>query len=124
MFGAVSAVYLGIYLILPGCLCQLLHCFGGTPVDSLTRSEERSVLTNNSNLTICHCHDVASKTVEPTQTSEKGSDTFAGPAALLEDANQHVPSQISAELANGRAPPFVGLPSITSLRSFTGVYLI
>lgn|GEM_PF-1424590 len=92
MFGAISAIYSGLYLILPGCLCPLLNCFGVTHVDSSTQTEERCVMTDGSNQALCHCHDAASKTAEPTQTSENGSGTFSAPIVLFEDAVQ-IPSQ-------------------------------
>ena len=124
IFGAISAVYLGLYLIVPGCLCQLLNCFGVVPGDFSTRTEERLAFADDSHSTVCHCHDALSKTAEVTQSTESSSGTFASPIALLKETDLNVPSQKVAALGSGRAPPTVSLPSIASLRSFTGVYLI
>lgn len=123
IFGAITAVYLGLYLVLPGCLCQLLHCFDLVPPSAAARQVESTFLSSAGSETICHCHEVVSKNVETPPSTE------SVPAPVQDLASVPLDWEINHAIftlirsSGPRAPP-VRLRALTSLRSFTGVYLI
>lgn len=122
IFGAITAVYLGLYLVLPGCLCQLLHCFDLVPPSAAARQVESTFLSNSVSDTICHCHEVVSKNVEtpPTESVPAPVQDFASVPPNWEND----PAIFTLIRSSGpRAPP-VRLRALTTLRSYTGVYLI
>ena len=123
MFGAITAVYLGLYLVLPGCLCQLLLCFGVvSPAPSAVTGDSSYVLDPGAD-TICHCHEVSAKTVEAPQSHDRGhAEIDAAKAVTREGTTTHA-VLILIKSGGPRAPP-IRLRAPSSLRSFTGVYLI
>ncbi len=123
MFGAITAVYLGLYLVLPGCLCQLLLCFGVvSPAPSAVSGDSSYVLGPGAD-TICHCHEVSAKTVEAPQSHESAPSPIQGYAAVTREGTTTPALLILIKSGGPRAPP-IRLRAPSSLRSFTGVYLI
>lgn len=121
-FGAIIAVYLGIYLILPGCLCQILSTFGW--IESSERQEmSQEVVASLASDTPCHCHDGVGKVAELVP-AELVQDMVLVPLADL-PALSGVP-QVSPAigLSQGRSPPPLPCLAANRLRFVTGVYLI
>jgi hypothetical protein len=122
-FGAISALYLGIYLILPGCLCQLLEAFG-VPVHPSKTLVHECVVSGASDSIPCHCLEISAKTAEPENHLTLVpqdlllSDEIAAMEAFL------VPPTPRNEATAGRAPPPLASIHLNSLRTFTGVYLL
>lgn len=123
IFGAITAVYLGLYLVLPGCLCQLLHCFGLVSPTSESQQVDSTYLSDSGGNTICHCHEVVSKNVELPPSIESVPAPVQDFASAPEDWDS-APAFFTLIKSSGpRAPP-LRLRALTTLRSFTGVYLI
>ena len=121
LVSAIGAIYLGIYLILPGCLCQLLETFGVTVHDrSIPQSE--CVLVGVTASFVCHCDHHASKTAElsPTQTEASIQTEFV--TDLPTDSSDLPFSAEFTRTRQSRAPPN-GAPAL-SHRIFSGVFLI
>jgi hypothetical protein len=120
---AIAAVYVGIYLILPGCLCQILGAFGFSS-EAPRYADTNDVVTSISSNTSCHCHEISDKAVElgmvecglpevAPSTGEKVFTETALPAIALR-----------SDRAFGRAPPDRTVGASHALRYFTGVFLI
>lgn len=121
LVSAIGVVYLGIYLVLPGCLCQLLETFGVAVHDrSVPRSE--CVIVDASTSFICLCDHQAPKTAELSPT-ESDPDNQAQFVTGL--SNRRIDFFLSADatrVRQSRAPP--GSGTSLSHRSFSGVFLI
>lgn len=66
------AVYLGVYLILPVCLCQTLAAFGVFVHESVEATSETTVSLLQENGTFpCHCEDHVCKNADVTQDWEE-----------------------------------------------------
>ncbi|MCB1077099.1 MAG: hypothetical protein KDM64_04630 [Verrucomicrobiae bacterium] len=123
VFGAISAVYLGIYLVLPGCLCQLLEAFG-IPLHGQGRSFQVCVYTGNPSAPPCHCHHVSAKTADLDPSLVIVPEPGFNPADWSADEAFQLQTVPPIDSVRGRAPPS-GPPSArNSLRTLTGVYLI
>jgi hypothetical protein len=120
---AIAAVYVGIYLILPGCLCQILAAFGLSS-EAARYADTSDVVTSISSNTSCHCHEISDKAVElamaegglPEVSQSTGEKVFAETA--------RPPISLQSKQAYGRAPPDRVADASHALRYFTGVFLI
>ncbi|MBL9153246.1 MAG: hypothetical protein JNK37_12205 [Verrucomicrobiales bacterium] len=121
--GAISALYFGIYLILPGCLCQLLEACG-IQVHASNRPAQVCLIQGDSSSVPCHCHGVAAKAVDLEFA------TVAAPEPLTEVAPFDLTAAVlllpalPTEVGLGRAPPALSHPSPATLRIFTGVFQV
>lgn len=121
----VLAIYIGIYLILPGCLCQVLSAFGidgpGHRSEAGERCGEVAVAEANGALPGCHCEDTSSKVAEPPSSNE--SESLSCPVVLISELSVGVGIEDSDCVLHlgSRAPPG---PSPWSLAVFSGVYLV
>jgi len=120
---AIAAVYVGIYLILPGCLCQILGAFGLSSA-AARYADTTDVVTSISSNTSCHCHEISDKAVElamaegglPEVSQSTGEKIFAETA---------LPTIfLRAKQTFGRAPPDQVAGAFHAHRYFTGVFLI
>lgn len=118
---AFLAVFLGIYLVLPSCLCQLLCAVGVAPLPVDSGAETRLVCTDFSPH-ICHCHDHTSKVAEVVPTHEN-----IDPAPSLSPVQASVFSSIFAPeaimVARPRPPPCLAA-SASARAAQLGVFLI
>lgn len=118
---AIGAVYLGIYLILPGCLCQLLGAFGVETVEG--RSGPRTCEVRGSDgVSVCHCNEHEFKKAEALAAAEFQDHE---PIQFDEPLAEFAPPSPSASLLHApgsRAPPTP--PNPWSSRTFSGVFLI
>ncbi len=118
---AIGAIYLGIYLILPGCLCQLLGAFG-VEVSEGTNGPRTCEVRGLDNAFVCHCNEHEFKKAEAlasTESQDHGPAEFAEPVAELVLTS---PPASSTPSSGSRAPPWSASP--WSGRTFSGVFLI
>jgi hypothetical protein len=117
----IGALYLGIYLILPGCLCQLLEAFG-IEVHDQSIPAATCVISDAAGVVVCHCDHPSAKTAEvsPTEIWEKCLSPTV--SKLPADALEVPPPAEVIRLNQSRAPP--GLVGPQSVRTFSGVFLI
>lgn len=118
---AAGAIYLGIYLILPGCLCQLLGAIGievsegSSPVHSEEFSSWENVVT-------CHCNEHESKNAEA-MASVDFERIEQSPTGEFADFSLPTLRDSEAQrLPTSRGPPLSALS--WSSRAFSGVFLI
>jgi hypothetical protein len=122
IFGAITAVYLGLYLLLPGCLCQILGVFG-VQVHPPRMAGSGEYIAGEPSI-MCHCHEQSPKTAEaPAGVVDLSPATDDFVFLSPESVAFSVPRAIVSEKPS-RAPPPGTIPSPTLLRSFTGVFLI
>lgn len=120
----IFAIYVGIYLILPGCLCQIAGAFGFAREGLPQRHSHPEFAAETAVGLPCHCHEVTTKSVESPVADS------AAPEAILSQV-EPVQAGFDGNLKgaldapfSGRAPPRAATaPSITH-RCFTGVFLI
>lgn len=121
-FGAIIAVYLGIYLVLPGCLCQILSTFGWS--EAPVRQEMfREVVASLASDTPCHCHDGLGKVAELVP-AEWVQDHVLVPLEDLPALSGVLRVPPAIRLSQGRSPPPRPCLAANRLRCVTGVYLI
>ena len=118
---SIGAVYLGIYLILPACLCQFLAAFG-LSLHASTASGDDCTVAGQSLGVVCHCEDHVDKSAEAETPGIELS-------ARIDVSDSGMPGAESVgdrDHATG-SPPVRGPPS-PSLhghhRCFSGVFLI
>jgi hypothetical protein len=120
---AIAAVYVGIYLILPGCLCQILGAFGLSS-EAVRFADSSDLVTSISSNNSCHCHEISDKSVELAMgegSLPEGSPS-TGERVVTETALPAI--ALRSDRAFGRAPPDWTASASHSLRYFTGVFLI
>ncbi len=121
-FGTIFAVYLGVYLVLPGCLCQVLGAFGLS-----TKSEKRESSTVVESVAAnlpCHCHDAPGKFAEAGTATEAEPGGFQWTTSMPDIGVAILPAEPARDLHLGRAPPPGRIPASSRLRDFTRIYLI
>lgn len=120
---AIAAVYVGIYLILPGCLCQILGAFGLSSGD-VRYADTGDVVTSMSSNEPCHCHEISDKAVELAMAEGSLPDVVPsmGEKVFTETGLPMV--VLRSDHAFGRAPPDETADTSHALRYFTGVFLI
>lgn len=121
-FGVIIAVYLGAYLVLPGCLCQVLGAFGLTTKQELR--EPVPVIGSVASNLPCHCHDAPGKFAEPALATAVEMEHFASVTAMPEIGIAIPPVDPALRFHQGRAPPPAWVPASNRLRDFTRIYLI
>lgn len=120
---AIAAVYVGIYLILPGCLCQILGAFGLSS-EAARYADTSDVVTSISSNTSCHCHEISDKAVELAM-AEGGLPEISQSTGEKVSAETALPTiSLPSKQAFGRAPPDRVADASHALRYFTGVFLI
>ncbi len=115
-----GAIYLGIYMVLPGCLCQVLSIFG-VALHDFELPQNVCVVSTDSNLP-CSCDHAESKKGELVQP------------IIIEGEPEHIvfeplPAEVQIQLLSldpiknvrSRAPP---PPGHSVSRVFTGVFLV
>ena len=118
---SIGAIYLGIYLILPGCLCQLLTAFGveiSEGGNRVTSCEIRDL----DDAFACHCNHHDLKKAELASVDESQAN---GPVHFVETLEQFVPLPLPRPRAGqfgSRAPPTER--DLLSCRAYLGVFLI
>ena len=121
MLSAAGAIYLGIYLILPGCLCQLLGAFGIEVSEGRSPAQSEEIRDGNAIVT-CHCNEHESKDAEA--APPVGFEVI-GQSPAREPTDFSLPSLRDSGaplLPTSRGPPDSALR--WSSRSFSGVFLI
>lgn len=120
---AIAAVYVGIYLILPGCLCQILGAFGLSS-ETVRFADSSDVVSTISSNTSCHCHEISDKSVELAmgEGSLPESSPSTGERVVTETDLPTI--ALRSDRAFGRAPPDRVEGASLSHRYFTGVFLI
>ena len=121
--GVIFAVYLGIYTILPGCLCQILGVFGLAPA-AMVEAGQQPVVSSLSSDQPCHCHEVSGKIFDHVPQPAYEIEAFASFAGTVAGLTAFLPGVSEGDLYQGRAPPFIGGFEWNRLRNFTGVFLI
>jgi hypothetical protein len=113
---------LGIFPILPGCLCQVLEAFGVSAHDS-SSSQLVCVMTDGSGKVSCHCDHTNRKDVEI--PAGNGSDSLERFYALSLQWGEpfEFPDNARVSSRQDRAPPG-SFASHSARRVFSGVYLI
>jgi hypothetical protein len=118
------AIYVSLYLVLPGCLCQVLSALGADVSESVVVQVEEPVVSGmaqgNPNA-ICHCDEHLAKVAEATE--ERGHES-AAPAPVGAVFSFQAPFFFPAEAVgrlHPRGPP--GSAPWTSA-SRSGVFLI
>lgn len=122
-FGAILSVYLGIYLILPGCLCQILFAFGlgespGRPESS------HAVIASLASDTPCHCHEASGKLADLVPAGGVQEAPFVAVSELPPAFSATPPLPPAVGFSPGRSPPPRPCLTANRLRSVTGVFLI
>ncbi len=120
IFNIAGAIYLGVYMILPGCLCQVLSVFG-VALHDLELPPNVCVISADSNLP-CHCDHADSKKAELAHSPHVDCEAehfIVVPLAAefticLADSDPD-------EFVRSRAPP---PPCQSVSRVFTGVFLV
>ncbi len=84
------ACWVGIFLILPGCLCQLLACVGIEPHgDSVQGGPEPAIIGQSLASAIdCHCDEDVAKVAETTPTDSAPAGATAAIWLVVTDASQ------------------------------------
>lgn len=118
---AILAVYLGIYLVLPACLCQALCIVGAGPEASDDDTGPR-IVCNDVAPQICHCHDHESKVAEvaPTQDEVRAFALLSASRFTL-----RIPRSVAGDGPNFQPRPPPGHPDSPSTRTARlGVFLV
>lgn len=115
---SVLAVYVGVYLLLPGCLCQVLSAFGVSTHSHYTPEQNEW----HSDITVisCHCSDFCQKAadLQNSRTQTELVPEIAWTFVELPVARERSKSSV---LATDRGPP--GFIPFTAPR-FTGSFRI
>ncbi|MDF1850044.1 MAG: hypothetical protein P1U85_04360 [Verrucomicrobiales bacterium] len=129
VFKAIFSIYIGIYLVLPSCFCQVVSAFGGEALphalieegEKKNKPDALSVCASSDLLPpICHCDEGGEKIAEAGNSNEHQYLPF--PCSRLIPRIHRAPGDSESQfLAPARAPP--GQPR-WSLLPFSGVYLI
>ncbi len=117
------ALYLGIYLILPVCLCQMLAAFGVFVHESAETISETSVgLLHEQGSFPCHCEDPVCKTADIPQD---GDDAERTTPDEFQPALTTASTRISAwaNQTHSRAPPPLEI-ACSNIAAFFCVFLI
>lgn len=121
--GVIFAVYLGIYTILPGCLCQILGVLGLAPAAMLEAGQQRVIASLSSDQP-CHCHEVSGKILDLVPQPAYEIEAFTTVVGTVAGLTSVLPGISKEDLYQGRAPPVIGRFGWNRLRNFTGVFLI
>ena len=119
------ACWVGIFLILPGCLCQLLSCVG---ID-LDGGGERNgrvpelFAPNATSFAECHCDEDTGKVAETTPTELLVASKFAAAETIDEKVLLPAAAQFF-RLRSTRAPPSALRPPASEFRALVSVWLI
>ena len=119
---AILIIYLGIFPILPGCLCQVLGAFGISLHEASLAGAE-CVMTDASQTIPCHCEEATSKAVEVPPS-------FEDELAWLKASTSHgepiagVFSNVVPTGLRGRPPPTAPNDWSCCLRTVSGVFRI
>lgn len=117
----VGAIYLGIYMILPGCLCQVLSVFG-VSIHGQSIPQNVCLVSAVEATFPCHCDHLDSKKGELTQKLDfDGTPESYILEFLPEESQIRLDYSGSRENVRSRAPP---PPGLSLDRVFTGVYLV
>lgn len=121
--GVIFAVYLGIYTILPGCLCQILGVLGLAPA-AMVEAGQQTVIASLSSGQPCHCHEVSGKILDLVPQPACEVEAFTNIVGTVASLTAVPPGISKEDLYQGRAPPVIGRFEWNRLRNFTGVFLI
>lgn len=119
------ACWIGIFLILPGCLCQLLSCVG---IDLHGGGERHGQVPklfapNATSFAECHCDEDTGKVAESSPTGRLVESEFT--AAETIDEGLLVPAAAPfSRLQSTRAPPPVLRAPASEFRALVSVWLI
>ena len=100
------AVYVSLYLVLPGCLCQILSAFGVGVCEVMVSVEKNApVIVGSEETGICHCDQHLTKTAE---AIEVRSQECVTPAQISSAFSVYTPSLFPASFVprlHPRGPP-------------------
>jgi len=119
------ACWIGIFLILPGCLCQLLACVGIELHDGSIQGGSKPAIIGQSLASAidCHCDEDVAKVAETTPTDLASAGATAAVWLVVANASQPAAPPFFGSPA-ARAPPGVPCASASDFRALVSVWLI
>jgi len=119
---AILIIYLGIFPILPGCLCQVLGAFG-ISLHETSLSGAECVINPSSESIHCHCEESTSKSIEVPPNFEDELARLMATASHGEPTAAF-PAAVSASDIRGRSPPAPPNDRSHCVRTVSGVFRI
>ena len=119
---AIAAVNVGIYLILPGYVCQILGAFGFSS-EAVRYADTSDMVTAISSNNSCHSHQISDEAVELAM-AEGGIPEVSQSIGEKVFTETGLPTiSLRSNRAFGRAPPDQNASASHALRYFTGFFL-